>query len=210
MCMGRGGISMTSLVKSLTRCALGAILLGLVLCGPASAVLITIDEDGHGTVDGTPLPFFKGPDIGPGGLLSTLHYGPSLFLIGTVPGDVHLTEGAGSAAVFLDVIRFNGDGTVIFYSDNLDGFDSLADTAAPPSIAYPNLVSIPEIGPEGDNGAFYTPGPGNPGFSPEFALTYHFVSDGEATADEPSPAALMLLGLGMLGFGFKRRALGMR
>ena len=52
---------------SLTRSALGAILFGLALCGPASAVLVTIDEQDHGTADTTPLAFAIAPDPGPGG-----------------------------------------------------------------------------------------------------------------------------------------------
>src|SRR5207245_4469592 len=104
--------------------------------------------------------------------------------------------------------RFNGDGTVIFYSDNVGGFDALADTPSPPGTFYGNTFSIAELGPEGNNGASYVPSsgpPAQPGFAP--AATYRFISD--SAVAEPSPAALLLLGLGVMAFGLKRRGLGM-
>jgi hypothetical protein len=91
--------------------------------------------------------------------------------------------------------------------DNIGGADSLADTPSPPRPLYTNNVIIPEIGPEGNNGAFYTPLLGQPGFSSSDAITYHFISDSSAV---PLPAALPLFatglaGLGLLGWRRKRK-----
>jgi hypothetical protein len=108
------------------------------------------------------MPFALQSDPGPGGLASVLTYDllgpPSL-----VAGDVLLQDGAGGP--ILDVIRFNPAGTggaaypasLLFYSDNVDGFDSLGDTSSPPGAFYTNTVTILEVGSEGDNGAFYAP-----------------------------------------------------
>jgi hypothetical protein len=176
----------------------------LLLCGRASAtpgpapVVITVDENGNGSLTfpqlDPPLLSHIGPDPGPGGLDSVLIY--------TLPfagyqGDVHLTDDG----VLGDVIRFNGDGTLIFYSDNTDGVDALADTPTPPQGAYTNLVTIPEVGPDGDNGAWYTPEEGQPGGIGEVVtvgqgvgVTYHFISDTPAV---PEPGSLALLMTGM-------------
>jgi PEP-CTERM motif-containing protein len=182
-----------------------------ILCSPAVQAdpLITVDELGHGTIlsGGVPfaMPFALQSDPGPGGLASVLTYDllnpPSL-----VAGDVLLQDGAGGP--ILDVIRFNPAGTsplaaaiypasLLFYSDNLEGFDSLGDTASPPGAFYTNTVTILEVGAEGDNGAFYTPTANQPGFVSGFAVQYHFISDGTAVP-EPGSWTLMTAGLGAL------------
>jgi hypothetical protein len=171
---------------------LAVVPLMLMLCGRASAHAITVDEFGVGTIQspgGTEvISGHLGPDPGPGGLNPVLIY-PLPFT--GVQGDVNLTESTG----VLDVLRFNGDGTLIFYSDNLDGFDAPGDTPTPPRVLYANQASIPEIGLEGDNGAFYTPAANAPGFDPS-GPTYHFISDGHTpVVPEPSSLALLLGGL---------------
>ena len=115
-----------------------------------------------------------------------------------VQGDVLMHEGSFSNA-FLDVIRFTGQGQLIFYSDNTDGIDAPADTLAPPNPLFPNQVHILEVGPEGNNGAFYTPTPGQPGFDPSL-FQYHFISD----VPEPGALTLLLAGTGLL-HGVRRK-----
>jgi hypothetical protein len=102
----------------------------------------------------------------------------------------------------LDVIRFNGNGTLVFYSDNTDGLDNLADTPSPPSVRLPNQFTVPEVGPEGNNGALYTPTPNQPGFDPSNP-TYFFQSD--TPVPEPSSMALAALGAGAGFCGRNRR-----
>jgi len=186
---------------------------GAQVAPPPETLLITVDENGHGSilVDGTttsPLTGVLAHDPGPGGLDNVLTY----TLVGAltvIPGDVHLTDADFNNA-FLDVIRFNQTvgavaipGTIVFYSDNVDGFDALADTASPPILDYGNVITIPEVGPEGNNGAFYTPTANQPGFITGFAATYHFISD--SSVPEPSTWAMMLAGFGAIGLALRRR-----
>jgi hypothetical protein len=166
------------------------LLLAAALCLLCSAAvqanpLITVDEFGHGILlfDGSPqifMPFALRSDPGPGGLASVLTYnllGPPAL----IAGDVRLQDGAGGPV--LDVIRFNPAGTggpsypasLLFYSDNVDGFDSPGDTPGPPGVPYTNVVTILEVGPEANNGAFYTPTANQPGFVPGFTVQYHYL-----------------------------------
>jgi len=152
----------------------------------AGPITISIDENGNG------LPHTIGTDPGPGGLSGVLIY--TLPFTG-VQGDVRLTDDG----VFLDLLRFNGNGTVIFYSDNVDGFDSIGDTSGPPGALYTNTVTLVEVGSEGNNGATYTPTANQPGYgNADFTVTYHFVSDGTVATPEPSSLWLMAVGLGAL------------
>jgi hypothetical protein len=157
------------------------------LCDHALAGTLTFDEQGHGTTGAGVL----APDPGPGGLPAVLTYSLGFAV---VPGDVLVVDDG----IPRDVVRFNvpstgGPGTLVFYSDDTDGFDSLADTVHAPFFIYSNQVAIPEVGPEGDNGAVYTPGSNNPGFVAGVdPVTYHFISDG--TVPEPTWGGLSLFG----------------
>jgi hypothetical protein len=128
-----------------------------------------------------------------------------------IPGDVVLSEPPSPVAPGpSDVVRFwnptgGGPSQIIFYSDfsATDPADSPADTGMP-SGAMPLLVTIPEIGPEGNNGAIYTPTPNQPGFILSTAVppaTYNIISD----VPEPGTLALAFLAGGTVLLALRRR-----
>jgi hypothetical protein len=132
-----------------------------------------------------------------------------------VSGDVVLVEpgNASTGQQYSDVIRFwNPTGInltqIIFYSDNattepgdVPPDSGLADTGLPPQLINP--VFIPEVGPEGNNGAIYTPAPGAPGSIAGAVITYNIISD--SPVPEPNTLALAVLGAGLFAITLRRR-----
>jgi hypothetical protein len=171
------------------------------------SVTISVDELGHGRFTNTagfdePLAFFLAADPGPGGLASTLQY-DLLNPPGLTAGDLILQETPGGP--ISDLIRFNtaNGGRLVFYSDNVDGVDALADRGFPTGL-YTNVLTVLEVGPEGNNGFTYTPTAGQPGFVAGAGgpVTYVIVSDSAAV---PEPATLLLLGSGLAGAFMARK-----
>lgn len=180
------------------------------------AQLYTFDENGNssGPTSGPPIsPGVLQPDPSGGLLVPVLVYNLPLPLI---TGDVVLVEPGNPATggQYSDVIRFwNPTGInmtqIIFYSDNsttepgdVPPDSGLADTGLPAQLINP--VFIPEVGPEGNNGALYTPPAGGPGSIPgAVGLQYNIISD--SPVPEPSALALSVLGGGLLLAALKRR-----
>ena len=138
--------------------------------------------------------------------------GPVLVYTVALPllmGDVVLTEpGNPTGGPNSDIVRFwNPTGInqtqIIFYSDFSpnDPPDAPADTGLPQQLINP--IFIPEIGPEGNNGAVYTPPAGGPGSFPGALIQYNIISDG--AVPEPGTMALAGLGGGLLLLTLKRR-----
>lgn len=178
-----------------------ALLAALTACLGLADVVVGIDENCNGAASvplvGTfPLGCNFGADPGPGGLPNVMTYSNG-FGVTFTQGDVLLLDNG----VPLDVIRFNGDTTIIFYSDNLDGLDDLADTIGPPGAFYQNFVTLDEVPlAGGGDGASYVPQPGEPGYAVTQAgpVSYQFQSDSPGQDAAPEPATLFSLGGGLL------------
>ncbi|MGH9558495.1 MAG: PEP-CTERM sorting domain-containing protein [Bryobacteraceae bacterium] len=154
---------------------------------PLTAGIISVDPNGNGTIDSTPLSWTLGNDPGPGGLDDVLTY--SLPFQGT-QGDVLLTFSDYGLIPLMDV-RFNGDGTLILYAANVGGPDLLADTDAPPGDVYGNLVELDEPTVYASTLATYTPGVDDPGYDASNP-TYQIFS---YAVPEPGTPWLVMVGL---------------
>lgn len=117
-----------------------------------------------------------------------------------VVGNVLLTEPETGTPG--DVLQFNGNSTVIFYS-KIDSDSTLAEKFSPPIFPFPvhNSVTMAE---DASGAAFYTPAAGQPGFDSS-APTYHFISDIATAVPEPGSISLLMLGGAALLMGNRRR-----
>jgi len=174
--------------KSVKTIAVITSTLALTLGASAQNFLITVDEQGNGTANGTVLPSFMKADPFSG--IITLAY--QLPFAG-VPGDVQLFEPSTVQPLPLsDIIRFDGHNFMYFFSETEPGElnPDKADVAQfPPPLTGFQTVQLLENGPEGNNGATYAPGAG-PGGDAAFNPSYNFISD----VPEPSAGILAALG----------------
>jgi hypothetical protein len=171
---------------------------GVVLAvAPSAHAFFTLnfDENGNGSVSVNggafvPTVGVLADDPSQAGVQLVLTYTlPELVVAGTVQVLEPVTM------ILSDVIRFtSGTGTLtgtadrmIFYSDNTDGADALADTGFPANLTSGNQGGpIFEVGPEGNNTfQFVASGPN----------IYNGVSDAV-----PEPGTLFLLSIGLLSF----------
>lgn len=168
-------------------CVTSLISLAVVATAPCQTQ-VTVDEFGNGTLNGAPLSV-----IG----VHPLEY---VLPLAATPGDVVLNEpGSGVAS---DVIDFDGNGHLWFYSD-LDGPDSLADTSLVTILTHlqANTVYVAETGLGGqpydeelNNGAYWNPTAGQPGYDVSNPQ-YTFISE----VPEPSSVVLLVSSIGFLG-----------
>ena len=117
-------------------------------------------------------------------------------------GDVLMHESLQPGSPVLDVLRFDGQGHLIFYSDNLDGFDAPADTPGMPDPLLTNTFDIIELGDPTYAYGNYIPTAGQPGWDVS-GPSYTFISEG--VVPEPQVSALMVTGLGIIGWARTRR-----
>jgi hypothetical protein len=146
--------------------------------------ILTMDEAGNAYF--TPSqPFAHTIGTDPNSGISTLEY----FLpFAGVAGDVLLQDPTGQIS---DVLRFDGNSDVYFFSLVEPGQNQLADVGLPSVFLTPN-VTVPELGTEGVfTYAYYTPTVGQPGYkSAAPGMEYYIISD------VPEPCTMLLGGLG--------------
>lgn len=183
---------------------LAALVLVLVLGGEALAaptLFIWIDEWGHGV--GTSEQGVRGPDP-TGGIpnWNVLIY--ELPFDGTA-GDLQIYEQRGGRKLS-HIIRFTGHKQVVFYSNDVNGLISWADTPKPPQNAWPltGLVKAEAdvTGSGTDLHVLYEPKAGQPGWTA--AIPSYTILIG-AALPAPEPATVGLLALGGLGMLLRRR-----
>jgi len=165
------------------------IFVGVIAASAMSALgqigqVINLDEWGHGYITSSQ-PFPTNMAVEPISGIATLQY--TLPFAGTA-GDVVLQETVGGP--ISDVLRFDGQSHVYFFSDSSDGFDAPADVAQMPSLLLTPNVTFLEQGQEGGlQYIMYTPNLGDPGFKAAAPGTSYYI-----ISDVPEPSVTMLLG----------------
>ena len=159
----------------------------------------SLDEFGHGIVQTNgvfmaPMTSALGPDP-TGGLLNWNVLIYTLPFAG-VQGDVLVQDPFEPGSPILDVLRFDGNSHVIFYSDSIDGFSAPADTPGSPDPFFPNQVFLNELISGQFNLVNYTPALNQPGWDPSNPK-YLFHSEG--MVPEPGAVTLLLSGAGIVG-----------
>jgi len=186
-------------MKTLKSNLLAATFIGAVMATSALAQIptLTLDEFGKADFNGAALPpgvITPDPVSGIPTLAYTLPFVP-------MQGDVVLLEGpvaGGPTNSLSDILRFevtpNGQGMAFFFSDasSADPPDAPADVLQmPPVWTQFQAIFVPEVGPEGHNGALYAPIPGEPGSLPTGGqIQYNIISD------VPEPGSALLVSVG--------------
>ena len=161
--------------------------------------LWTFDEFGNATFNGSPWQLGQLMPDPTGGVPNWNVLVYNLPFAG-VAGDVLMHDPLAGNGV-LDVLRFDGNFQLIFYSDNVDGYEAPADTPSAPSPLLGNQANITEQGPEGGyQWGDYSPLVGQPGWDPSNP-SYSFISD----VPEPGTGVLLVGGMALLGARFLRR-----
>ena len=204
-------------------CQIGIISFGLFFMAEMSnAALITVGEGDtgegrvvYGNIDGVPLTSHYGTDpsggVAPG--TSVLYYDLPAGFTTAVTGDVRIQDPWEGNSI-QDVIRFDGNGHLIFYSYGSGSSTTGADLDLTPWLSVrnnplTNNVVIFESGTEFNNWADYTATVGGPGYvGSGNNPTYKFLSD-VSNVPEPATLGLFTIGIAAMGFG-KRRNEGSR
>jgi hypothetical protein len=183
------------------RIGLAVATLGVVVGTAAQAqAVFRFDENGNGTVNGSPLPGVMAPDPSNGNRQALTYFLPSNLLF--VQGDLIVNEPNGTAS---DVVRFTNasgaltgsgaDDRFIFYST--PGGSALADTGLPSNAGTGFVFGtvIEQI--VGNTSTFFFQGNG---------AQYFGTSDAPAAVPEPSTVvSVSIIGLLGLGYAWRRR-----
>jgi hypothetical protein len=177
----------------------------LAWAGLATAdLVVTVDEGGIGTANGSPMPGGPLTDPTTGNLAFGYLLPPTTDPV--VLGDLALTE-PGQTSTLSDLIRFaqlpgSTFTGLFFYSDPEDSIEARAGAdLGLPANRQTNFLTMSEVGLEDSNGFVYVPAPGNPGYAGP-GTVYTITSDFPL----PEPASAVLLTCGVVALGFARWA----